>query len=934
MGALMRNRDWSDSPLGPPDTWPQSLRSVVGLLLGSKFPMFVAWGAELGFLYNDPYSEILGAKHPQALGRGFHEIWAEIWPDISPLIDAAMSGEGTFRENLPLLMNRKGFDEQTWFTFSYSPVRDESGNVAGMFCVCTETTQSVLAERRKAEERERLARMFEQAPGFITILSGPEHVFEFANATYRRLFGERDYVGRPVRAVFPDLADQDFFNILDRVYQTGERFVAARIPVRLQRKAGGEWEERSVDLIYEPIADEAGKVTGIFVEGYDVTDQQRAEAELRESEARVRALTDNLPAGMVYQIATGRDGTERRFLYVSQSHEKLTGIPASAVLEDPMIPYNLILPEDREKLVEGEAEAIRTGKQFDVQVRFRRADGEVRWCRILSAPREQSDGSFIWDGIQIDTTEQKSTEAALRESEGRFREAADAVPVLIWMSDTTKACTWFNKSWLEFTGRPMEEQLGFLWAEGVHPDDFERCKRVYYEAFDRREPFRLDCRFRRHDGEWRILDDSGLPRFAEDGTFLGYIGACTDVTEARGAEQALRDINQSLETRVAERTAELEKAHEQLRQSQKLEAMGALTGGVAHDFNNLLSPIVGSLDLLQRRGIGGEREHRLIDGALQSAERARVLVQRLLAFARRQPLQPKPVNVGTLVSGMADLIASTTGPQIRVIVDVSDNLPAAFADPNQVEMAILNLSVNARDAMPDGGSLRISAHEETVHAGHSARLQPGQYIRLSVADTGIGMDEATCKRAVEPFFSTKGVGRGTGLGLSMVHGLASQLGGALTIESQPGLGTNVQIWLPATEVNARHSLAEPESPKPVQGTGTALLVDDEDLVRASTADMLTELGYKVVEAASAEEALRLIESGQSPDLLVTDHLMPGMTGTDLARELRARWSDLRVLLVSGYAEAEGVAPDLVRLVKPFRQADLAAKLLELEDVDG
>ncbi|WP_237219611.1 PAS domain-containing protein [Sphingomonas arenae] len=808
MGALMRSWDWSNSPLGAPEAWPQSLRSVVGLLLGSKFPMFVAWGDELGFLYNDSYAEILGIKHPQALGRPFREIWGEIWEDISPLVDAAMAGEATYRENLPLLMNRKGFDEPTWFTFSYSPVRDESGKVAGMFCACTETTQAVLAERRKAEERERLARMFEQAPGFITILTGPEHVFEFANATYRRLFGDRNYVGRSVRETFPDLADQEFFGILDRVYQTGERFVASRIPVRLARQSGRGWDERHVDLIYEPITDETGKVTGIFVEGYDVTEQYRAEAELRESEARLRALTDNLPAGMVYQIATGPDGTDRRFLYVSQSHEKLTGVPASAVIENPSIPYELILPEDREELVLAEAEAIREGSQFDVSVRFRRTDGETRWCRILSAPRKQPNGSLIWDGIQIDTTEQKTTEAAFR------------------------------------------------------------------------------------------------------------------------------DLNQTLEKRVAERTQELEKAHEQLRQSQKLEAMGALTGGVAHDFNNLLSPIVGSLDLLQRRNVGGERERRLINGALQSAERARVLVQRLLAFARRQPLQPRSVDVGALVSGMADLIASTTGPQIRVVVEVADSLPAAFADPNQLEMAILNLSVNARDAMPEGGSLRISAHTETVAEGNRERIQPGQYIRLSVADTGIGMDEATCKRAVEPFFSTKGIGRGTGLGLSMVHGLASQLGGALTIESQPGLGTNVEMFLPATTADAEQTPDPNLAASVVTANGTALLVDDEDLVRASTADMLTDLGYEVVEAASAEEALRLVENGQSADLLVTDHLMPGMTGTALARELRTRWEDLRVLLVSGYAEAEGIAPDLVRLVKPFRQADLAAKLVELEELEG
>jgi PAS domain S-box-containing protein len=403
-----------------------------------------------------------------------------------------------------------------------------------------------------------------------------------------------------------------------------------------------------------------------------------------------------------------------------------------------------------------------------------------------------------------------------------------------------------------------------------------------------------------------------------------------DVSERRAAEERLRELNDTLESRVAERTVELERAHEQLRQSQKLEAMGQLTGGVAHDFNNLLTPIVGSLDLLHRKGLGGERERRQIDGALQSAERARVLVQRLLAFARRQPLQTQAVDVLALIEGMADLVASTSGPRVKVEIDVSDDLIPARADANQVEMAILNLAVNARDAMPEGGTLTISAKPAMIEAGGSTSVPPGSYVRLSVADTGTGMDEATLKRAVEPFFSTKGVGRGTGLGLSMVHGLASQLGGGLAISSKPGLGTCVELYLPASDEVARQT-DRSEDLEVRLAAGTVLLVDDEDLVRGSTTDMLTDLGYAVVEAASAEEALRLVNSGLEPDLLVTDHLMPGLSGTDLAHELRGRWRNLPVLLVSGYAEAEGVAPDLVRLVKPFRQADLAAKLRELDE---
>lgn len=381
-----------------------------------------------------------------------------------------------------------------------------------------------------------------------------------------------------------------------------------------------------------------------------------------------------------------------------------------------------------------------------------------------------------------------------------------------------------------------------------------------------------------------------------------------------------RDITELL--REQER---LSLAEEQLRQAQKLEAIGQLTGGVAHDFNNLLTPIIGSLDILQRKQLGGEREQRMVAGAAQAAERARVLVQRLLAFARRQPLQAAAVNVGELVRGMAGLISSTTGPQIHVALEVSEELPPALADRNQLEMALLNLAVNARDAMPDGGTLRITAGTFRDRAKMPSELVDGDYICLSVTDTGSGMDEKTLKRATEPFFSTKGLGKGTGLGLSMVHGLALQSGGTLTIRSRPGVGTNVEIWLPVST----GSVQDEERPLAITTaalSGIALLVDDEELVRLSTAEMLRELGYDVIEAGSAEDALRLLDEGLKPDILVTDHLMPGMSGTDLARTVNAASPDVQVLVVSGYSEVEDVAPDLPRLTKPFRREDLANML--------
>jgi PAS domain S-box-containing protein len=418
-----------------------------------------------------------------------------------------------------------------------------------------------------------------------------------------------------------------------------------------------------------------------------------------------------------------------------------------------------------------------------------------------------------------------------------------------------------------------------------------------------------------------VIEEFGRPELDKPYWEINYTPLRDGTGEIIGAFHHARDISERLRAE-----AQLSEAQEALRQSQKMEAMGQLTGGVAHDFNNLLTPIIGSLDLLVRRELGSERERRLINGALQSAERAKTLVQRLLAFARRQPLQPTAVDVKGLVSGMAELIASTSGPKIDLRVRLADDLPPAMADANQLEMAILNLAVNARDAMPDGGVLTISAARESIRSGHRSALRLGHYVRISVTDTGVGMDQETLSRAVEPFYSTKGIGKGTGLGLSMVHGLASQLEGGLAISSAPGEGATIDLWLPVSLVGAEDAERTPAATRRPADRGTALLVDDEDLVRMSTADMLMDLGYSVVEASSAEEALRLVGDGLRPDVLVTDHLMPGMTGVELARNLRARRPELPVLIVSGYAEAEGIAPEISRLTKPFRNSELAESL--------
>ena len=401
--ALIAAHDWSASPLGAIERWPQSLRSVVGLMLASKFPMFVAWGAELTFLYNDAYAEILGSKHPSALGRRFVDIWSEIWPDIEPLIRRALAGEATFSENLPLTMHRKGFDEATWFTFSYSPVRDDDGAIAGMFCACTETTAVVLAERSRLEANERLRSLFHQAPGFMAVIRGSEHVFELVNAAYQRLIGDRDVVGRPLRAALPDIAGQGFFELLDRVHATGEPYTGRGVSLRLQRRPHEPAEERFVDFLYQPLTGPDGRVSGIFVQGHDVTEQYRAQEELR-------AFSDSIPA---LAWTTRPDGRVERFnaqwyAYTGQSEAEALGSGWLAALH----------PEDRSAPGEAWGKALPDARPWSVEYRIRARSGGYRWFLARAVPQRDADGRILrWFGTSTDIDDAKRAEQALTEAD-------------------------------------------------------------------------------------------------------------------------------------------------------------------------------------------------------------------------------------------------------------------------------------------------------------------------------------------------------------------------------------------------------------------------------------------------------------------------------------------------------------------------------------
>jgi PAS domain S-box-containing protein len=511
------------------------------------------------------------------------------------------------------------------------------------------------------------------------------------------------------------------------------------------------------------------------------------------------------------------------------------------------------------------------------------------------------------------------------DAEARFRRCADGTPTMLVMTDLSGQCLYANMTLQRFTGLPASALLGDGWLGAIHPEESASAALYVRDCLAAGENFATRLRFRNAEGGyfWHIV--RGTPMRNELGRIVEWLFACSNIQELVDAREALAQINEGLEATVRARTAELA-------QLQKIDAIGQLTAGVAHDFNNLLQPIMGSLELLQSRLQNGDsRSQRLIQTGLQSTARAAALVQRLLAFARRQDLQPRPTDVGALLLELEELVRRSLGETCEVAIEIEPELPAARVDPNQLELAILNLAINSRDAMPAGGLVTISVRGGGSSEAMLHGLPPGRYVCVSVSDTGIGMDEATLARACEPFFSTKGVGRGTGLGLSMAQGLAAQSGGTLALRSTPGRGTTAEIWLPSCgEAAVPLRYVRAAVPSAVKAAAV-LLVDDEELVRIGTTDMLTDIGYVVIQVGSSAEAIdTLRDANQTIDVMVTDYLMPGMNGADLAAEAARLRPGLPVLLVSGNtAAADEVDSHLPRLAKPFRQAEMAAEIARL-----
>ncbi|WP_375390465.1 PAS domain S-box protein [uncultured Sphingomonas sp.] len=1105
MASLMRRTDWAQTGLGPVDRWPEALKVAVRILLTSRFDMWLGWGSDVSFLYNDAYTPTLGAKHPASLATPTRELWAEIWPEIEPLIRQVYEeGEATWSEALLLMLERHGYAEETYHTFSYSPVFDDDGKVGGLLCAVVEETDRVITGRRleslrllateltsadaphavfaaahaalagnakdvpfsvtylfegshahvidrtgldgphsgipetiglndeaqwplgtagaiidlsqvrglppgpwkqppsraivmplegqggeeargaivvglnphllldddyrgylnllagqissglqaaeasdaarqraadlaeaarmRAEaaealsrvnerlsseveartgERDRLRTLFQRAPGFMCVLRGTNHVFEFMNEAYLQLVGHRDLVGLPARAALPEIEGQGFFELLDEVYRTGQPFVGRKMPVDLQRAPGSPLEKRFLNLVYQPILEADGTVTGIFAEGHDVTDHVQSEEALRALNADLeRQVIERTQArGLTWQVSPDLLGALNPQGYFETSNPAWkTMLGWSEAEVAGMSIFDLLHPDDVERTRAGFALARIGRPAIRFPNRYRCKDGTYKWISWTGVAEE---GMVYCNGRDI------TEEVAAREQRDRLWALSED---LLARADYEGNLLAINPAWTKLLGWSEEKLLTEPYADIIHPENVPTVVAALNAMAQTGEPTRFENRIRSAEGEWMPIGWTVSP---EPGG-VHFIAVGRDLTEDKARQQ------------------ELASAQEALRQSQKMEAVGQLTGGIAHDFNNLLAGITGNLELLELR-LGQGRTvglDRYIGSAQEAAKRAAALTQRLLAFARRQTLDPKPTDVNALVAGMEDLIRRTVGPSIEVEVVGAGGLWLTRVDPSQLENALLNLSINARDAMSGAGRITIETANRWLddRAAKERDLSPGQYVSLCVTDTGTGMTPDVIAQAFDPFFTTKPLGQGTGLGLSMIHGFVRQSGGQVRIYSEVGKGTTMCLYLPRFAGKLDGANHEDEAAAVPEGHGeTILVIDDEAAIRSLVVEVLEEAGYLVLQAEDGPSGLGVLRSSRSIDLLITDVGLPGgVNGRQVADAARVTRPDLRVLFITGYAENAAVGNGLLAtgmevITKPFSVAAMTNKVRDMLD---
>jgi len=915
----MRAVDWAATPLGPSSAWPASLRTLLAVMAGARQPMLLAWGPGRVLFYNDAAIPLLGTRHPAAMGVPHAEAGLA-W--LGPLLDGAFGGDAVHLDDIALPPPLAGAPEPAHFVLSCTPIAAEGGAAEGVLCTATETTaERGLQRAREAGEARARAVLASITDGFMAI--DRDWRFTELNREAQRILGRSatDLVGRVIWAEYPGLLGSPFEDLYRHALEQGQAGSATAFYPDHDR-----W--------YEVRAFPAPDGLSVFFR--DVTPDRRAAEALRESELRSRLALAAADLGI-----WEHDLTEDVLRLDARARAHF-GIDAAATPFATLL--SRIHPEDLPRLRAMVAAALDPARRGPVATEYRITDGEtVRWLSIFGRVEFEGSGATARAirgiGTTQDITARKAAEAALEESEARFRTLADAMPQMVWSTRPDGFHDYYNARWYDFTGTPEGSTDGEGWNDMFHPEDRETAWARWRHSLATGEPYEIEYRLRRRDGVYRWVLGRALPLRDEAGIIQRWFGTCTDIDDARQAAEVLARGRAELEQLVEARTADLLRAAEERRraeeamlQAEKLAALGQLTGGVAHDFNNLLQVVSSGAQLLRRPGLTEQRKTTILDGMVAAGQTARELTNQLLAFARHQPLAPQDFDLNARLLSLSRLLRQTLGSGIRITTDFAPDLWQAHCDPGQFEVALLNLAVNARDAMPRGGALVLRTRNATLPAA-GERLA-GDYIQLAVQDSGTGMTPAVLSRVFEPFFTTKGVGQGSGLGLAQVFGFVRQSGGDISIESEPGRGTTVLLHLPR---RAGGGCATPAGPGAViealqtSRGRTVLVVEDNEQAGDFAAQMLEELGYRTLRALDAAEALALLaEEGEGIDAVFSDIVMPGaMGGIELAAEVRRRYPRLAIVMATGYSArlAGGrTLPGVEVLAKPYRLDDLAAAL--------
>ena len=986
LGTLVRAHDWSRTPLGPASDWPQSLKTIAATVLRATVPMVLLWGEQGIMLYNDAYSAFAGDRHPGLLGTPVREGWHEVADFNDHVLKVGLAGETLAYRDLELTLHRYGRGERAFLNLDYSPVLDDDARPAGVLAIVVETTERVLAERRQAAaesaarvERDRARDVLDNMGEAFVLLDRDFRITDMnAEAMRLEIRPKAEVIGLTHWEAHPDASPElgDLFR----------KAMAQRIAVSLEhRYVWPDGRDMWIDMRAYPVDG------GLAVFYRDVTERRRSEDVRLVADTERGAILAQLTEGVIVTDASGA------ISFVNDAADRLHGINRLGIApEDYASVYSLWTvdghPYPPLELPLARA-ALRGETVLDASWIIRRADGVELRARGSARPILMSDGSQLGAVLTFrDDTDRHRAEASLLEETDALATLNRAGAALAAELELERVMQMVSEAGVALTGARFGayfhnvmdetgERLHLFTLAGAQRSDFEKLGRprataifgptFRNEGIIRSDDILADPRYGQNaphkgmpEGHLPVRSYLAVPvvlrtgevlggllfghpepgRFGErhEGLIQGLAGQAAIAIDNARLFQQVQDANATLEQRVVDRTRELETAQEALRQSQKMEAVGQLTGGIAHDFNNLLTGVIGSLDMIQRQIAKGDhsRLERYAATAMTSANRAAALTHRLLAFSRRQPLAPKSVDANRLVVGMDDLLRRSLGEAIALHTVTAEGLWPTLCDPHQLESAILNLAINARDAMPGGGTLTLETCNVRLDQRSAANRQevaPGCYVCISVSDTGVGMSKDVVDRAFEPFFTTKPIGQGTGLGLSMIYGFARQSEGYARIYSEPGRGTTIKLYLPRhigeADRSADEGAAMPAMRRSDSGE-VVLVIEDEVAVRELVTDVLEELGYRTIQAADGPTGLALLQSDLHVDLVITDIGLPGLNGRQVVDAARQQRPDLKVLFMTGYAENATIAngflePGMEMITKPFAVDALSMRIGEM-----